>query len=279
MSGIYGYVNTVARKLRAGLSSGACETFAVIANWPNRARPVPAYFKVSTPDVQQKLILNELLANRIAVLRNLPVPEACPCACRKEFLRDKGAGNCLTGRDDSPFIAGIATLDANPHHVKQGVFPGPKLEHELLKWRHCAELSVFDELLWNVDRTYQNLLRIGSGDYVIIDHDRVLGGANWTPESLVEMMKQPSNANQLADLIVRSQDQVTLYRMLKIAEEYAKKFQIPEALANTLAIQARIDHALARLIIDLLNHRIKNLPALLASYVRKQQLELLHQDE
>jgi hypothetical protein len=275
---IYGFVNVVTRKLRAGFSSGACETFAVIMKWPNRERPVPAFFKTVELGIHQKLMVNEILANKIAHLRNLPIVDTCPCACRREFLLSNGASGCLIGRESTPFVSGIASLDPNPHHVKQRLFPGPKLNDELLRWRHCQEVAVFDELICNPDRTIFNLLRIGPGEFLIIDHDQALGGTDWTPELLISRLTKPLNANHLADLIISSQDQVGTYRLMKIAEEYVK-FQLPRSLADTLAIECQIEHDLAALIVDLLNQRMKMLPGFLQKYVTQRQLELRQFDE
>lgn len=276
---MYGLVNVITRKLRDGYSSGACETFAVIMKWPNRERPVPAYFKMADLGIHQKLMVNELLANKIARLRGLPVVDTCPCACRREFLLSNGATKCLIGRESTQFVAGIASLDPNPHHVKQRLFPGPKLNNEILKWRHCQEVAVFDELICNSDRTIDNLLRNGPNEFLIIDHDQALGGTDWTPESLVSRLTKPLNANCLADLIISSQDQVGTHRMLKISEDYAQKFRLPRSLVDALAIECRIEHDLARLVVDLLNQRMKMLPGFFQGYVLQQQLQLRQSDE
>ena len=280
MLNTYGFVNTVVRKLKAGSSSGTCETFRVVMDWPNRSRPVPAFLKLTDPPMQQKLMVNELLGNRIAKLRNLPVADTCPCACREEFLRVKGATKCIIGRDDSPFISGIASLDANPHQLKQYIFHGPKFADELLKWRHCAEVAVYDELMCNGDRTSHNLLRTGPHEFLLIDHDQVLGGTGWTRESLAITLRKPASSNHLADLIINeSQDEVTCRRIMKISQEYAENFVIPRNLSKQLAAECRIPADTTDFIIDLLNQRMKLLPEIMSVYIRKNQLALRQQGD
>lgn len=278
MSSIYGYVNSVSRKLNASHSSGSHETFAVLMNWPNRSRPVSAYFKTTAVDEQRQLILNEVLANRVALLRNLPVAETCPCACRKEFLRARGASAVIAGDDRDLIISGIASLDANPHHLRQRIFP-PRLTEELVKWKYCAEVAVFDELLLNVDRTAQNLVRVAPHEFVIIDHDRVFGGTGWTIDSLRSKLERPTNANHLADLIIGAQDQIGVRRMFRIAHEYADDFRIPSTLADSLARESRTDRGVILQLISFINRRAKKLPQILSTYLRHQQLELRQIDD
>lgn len=275
----YGYVNSVARKLRAGSSAGTCETFSVFMNWPNRARPVPAFLKLIDPTLQQKLIVNELLGNRVALLRRLPVADTCPCACKEDFLRAKGAHRCIVGRDGSPFVRGVASLDANPHHPKQYIFNRERFADELLRWRHASEVAVFDELMCNGDRTHDNLLRIGQHEFLLIDHDQVLGGTGWTRESLPITLGKPTGSNHLADHIIQSQDEIACRRMMKISEEYAKNFVIPRELSKTLAIECRVPADLVEFTIELLNQRMKLLPEIIVGYMRMNQLDLRQRDD
>lgn len=276
----YGYVNTIIRKLRAGSSSGACETFSVVMDWPNRSRPVPAFLKLIDPTMQQKLIVNELLGNRIAMLRNLPVADTCPCACKEEYLRAKGAQKCIVGRDDSPFISGVASLDANPHQPKQYIFLNPeKYANEILRWRYVAEAAVFDELMCNRDRTRDNLLRTGPREFLLIDHDQVLGGTEWTRESLPIILSKATGSNHLADLIIQFQDEIACRRMMKVSQEYANNFIIPREHSKMLARECRIPIDLIEFIIDLLNQRMKLLPEIIAGYMRMNQLDLRQRDD
>jgi hypothetical protein len=260
-----GYVQSVTRKLTYDSSGGSGETFAVLARLPGQARASPAYFKVSPEGVRPTFVANELLANKVALLRGLPVPETTVCVCRLDQLVCKGATLRLNGSNDPEYIRGVASLDNVPHHLKQR-HSDP---NELMLWPYISESAVFDELMLNVDRTRDNLLRLGPRNYLLIDHEKILGGPDWTIESLGARIRMASRQNHIADFIVSNHNDITIRKMINIASEYAKDFQIPGQIAFEVSEMTGLTRSILIQVIELLNARAKLLPSLISHYLRQ----------
>lgn len=48
------------------------------------------------------------------------------------------------------------------------------LRNDLRKWPDAAKAMAFDEIITNLDRNLRNLLRVGAGQYALIDHGRLV---------------------------------------------------------------------------------------------------------
>lgn len=268
-----GYITQVHRKLRPGLSAGHCDTFVATARLKGAGRTLPVYYKVFSLARSDKGIFNELFGYYLAKACGLPVPEfTFLCACPRTKLL--GPLRCLQDRSPGdPYVAGIASLDANPHHVKQIVGDGPLLQADLLNWRHIATVAVFDELLCNIDRTRFNLIRIGEHEYAIIDHELILGGTSWTAEGLEVMLLNPSPANHLAELIASADDELVKRRMILTANDLISRVQlIPDIIEQDLESLCHLPSGTVDNLMRLLRVRINMIPDFLLEKLRVGQL-------
>jgi len=150
-----------------------------------------------------------------------------------------------------------------------------KFEVELLNWRHLAQVAVYDELIFNTDRTSFNLVRINKYDYVIIDHENILGGVNWDLEQLEKMLLQPSQTNHLASLITSVDNQFVVKRMVKIAQEYINRTYFTKDIFDIdfdIESFCHLDKGVTEHILYLLEKRIKLLPELIYHHIHAGQM-------
>jgi hypothetical protein len=250
-------------------------------SWPNRTRPVPAHFKAPNVSVEKQLILHELLGSRVGQLLKLPVAETCPTKCQPTLLASSGAKICLANRPEASLVVGVASLDVNPHQIRQVIFPGPRVCDDLLHWRHCAEIAVFDELMCNGDRNLTNFARVAQHEFYVFDHDEILGGVGWTLGSLRQRLLRavPVGKNLVADLIARSQNQVCEHKVMKVAANYAEQFRVPEAMSSILAAESGVEEDVISELIRMLNVRVKCLPDLVSTHIRHVQLQIRQMGE
>lgn len=74
------------------------------------------------------------------------------------------------------------------------------IREELERSKQVPAIVAFDDWVANVDRNVGNLLRLGKGDYVLIDHGQILGGRYWGCRTLQDVdRKFPNILRQLLD--------------------------------------------------------------------------------
>lgn len=64
---------------------------------------------------------------------------------------------------------------------------------ELLASGETPHVVAFDDWIANTDRNLGNLLRLGKGRYLLIDHGHALGGPAWMPTSLLRATREFAN--------------------------------------------------------------------------------------
>lgn len=252
--------------------------YRALASWPGAKNHLPVFFKIFDPRLQNKAFFNELLCNRLAKAVGLPVPDDVRlCACKKALMI--GPRRFMDNRDpDSEWIAGVASVDADPKGVIQLIRSGPDrlLEAELHRWRHLAKVAVFDELILNVDRNRNNLHRIGKGQFILIDHVDAFGGPDWKLEDLEKRLKKPSAKNDVANFIAESSNEDTKAQMLIIADHFARNLEITGGFLDIdfLAFDRlyQLEDGTTQSIVDLLNRRRAILPEMLFYHLKAGQL-------
>lgn len=106
----------------------------------------------------------------------------------------------------------------------------PSLAHkELEGWNGFPKLVAFDAWISNVDRHIGNLLYVGPGQLMPIDHSDVLTGPQWTIDNLVSM-EDGWTINKLIDLVWPWQQLPKNLKSAMIAS--AEKFEIAYAKAR-----------------------------------------------
>ncbi len=253
--------------------------FRALARLPEYEDYVPVYFKVFDPKFQRKAFFNEILGHRAAQLVGLPTPaDVKVCACRRDLVPSPSRALDVRSADDSPYLAGLASVDANPRGLIQIVGQGfsPRLRAELQAWPHLAEVAVLDELLLNVDRNYKNLHRVAAGDFVLIDHEKILGGVEWQLKTFREQITATSSANHIAGFIAEDTSAETQNYMMQVGINYARRLEFNE---QSLGIECAQLDSLCHLkpgttseIIDLLDTRRSKLPELLFHHLKMAQL-------
>lgn len=73
-----------------------------------------------------------------------------------------------------------------------------KVRNEILASGQSPSIIAFDDLIANIDRNIGNLLRASKGQYILIDHGRVLGRVDWVAEDLDP---SKSSINQIHELL------------------------------------------------------------------------------
>lgn len=95
-------------------------------------------------------------------------------------------------RDTWPAFCTQAIQSPTPWHHYGGSL-SEALIQDLRNWPDAAKTMAFDEIIANLDRNLRNLLRIGPGQYALIDHGRlVTTDGHWTAGDLDPAL-QPVN--------------------------------------------------------------------------------------
>jgi hypothetical protein len=257
-------------------SSRTSEVYTALAAVPRAKQHLPVYYKIFLPHLQSTAIFNELFCYRLFGALDMPVPnDVSMMPCKKNQII--GPSRCLENRDpDSDWMAGVASVNLNPRRVVQLSLPTKLIVPELLAWPYLAKTAVIDELVVNVDRNRGNLHRLGKNQFVLIDHEKALGGPGWTLETLRVTLNNPSTHNDVANFVAECGDQDLRTRMLDAASDYATRLKITEdliqigfdALDKTCGLQAGTTEEVVRL----LNIRCKRLPQFMFHHVRLGQL-------
>lgn len=270
-----GIITNIERKLTPGKSSGRRDTFVATAYRPNIENQIPVYFKLFDKLDTDRGIFNEIVGFHVARLCGLPVSrDTFVSICDRTKI--KGPARCLQGRDASEtHIRGVASIDSNPHKIKQLFDDFSVYETELLNWKQLAQVAVYDELMLNTDRTAYNLVRTNKNEYVIIDYEHVFGGAGWNIELLEAQLTQPLNQNHLASLVTSGSNEFVSRRMMSVANEYISRIKLTKDILDfeyDLESFCHLDKGTMEHIFYLLNKRIKMLPELIHYHIQHGQL-------
>lgn len=93
------------------------------------------------------------------------------------------------------------------------------LQQELLQWPDLLRCLVVHEVLHNSDGNLQGFLRLGPARYASLDGGNIMGGMQWTPESLACLQYV---SNKLMYLAFRNRpSQQTLEQMIKCGEDFS----------------------------------------------------------
>lgn len=270
-----GIITGVERKLRPGKSSGRRDTFVATAHRLNVENQIPVYFKLFDKQDTDKGIFNEVIGFHVARLCGLPTSrDTFVSICNRNKVI--GPARCLQDRDASEkYIRGVASIDSNPHKIKQLFDDMSIFETELLNWKQLAQVAVYDELMLNVDRTAYNMVRVNKNEYVIIDYEHVFGGVNWNIELLETQLTQPLNQNHLASLVTSSGNEFVSKRMMRVANEYISRIKLTKDILDfeyDLESFCHLDKGTIEHIFYLLTKRIEMLPELIHTHIQYGQL-------
>lgn len=191
-------------KIRIGSESVHCFVKPI----PDTIRDVPG-----GPVYESAEILSEALGYTMAKLVDLPVaknagvieltPEQMPERVR-QILK-----NMSTKGEQKTYLAWFSEDTTYPNLYQKHAEGFPKFLEERRAKRLAVALSKnksipgilsFDSWLQNSDRHLANLLWATGGKYVLIDHGRIFGWADWKPSSLIYRQDPP---NRLMDIIDR----------------------------------------------------------------------------
>lgn len=239
------------------------------------SREIPVYFKVFNKQDTDKGLFNEILGFHLARFCGLPVPRNTFISiCKRKNII--GPAKCLQGRDPAEeYICGISSVDSNVHKITQIYEDNKRFENELINWPKIAQVAVFDELVFNVDRTANNLIRVAKNDFILIDHEHVLGGTGWEYSKLDSLLTQPSPNNHLASLIATIDNEFITKKMLSIAQDHICKVNLTKDvidLSLNLESFCHLDKGTIGYIFELLNKRKKRLPELIYHHIQSEQM-------
>ena len=136
-------------------------------------------------DLDQRELVNELLASVLAAQLGLPVPEAYIGIVLNTDLNVTKAPTMVGGER----MVFVSTDVMSPNLTQQIQNVGSGLGTDLLfdnviKWSELGKLYAFDTWIANIDRHAGNLLIGGKSKYWLIDHGRSFTGPNWSGPSL-----------------------------------------------------------------------------------------------
>ena len=269
----------VSRRPSSVANSNISELFHALARLPDYKNNVPVYFKIYDPEIERKAFFNEIIGYQTARLFGLPVPgDVRVCACRHDLVPAHSHARSLRSSEEAPYLPGLASVDANPKGVIQisGQGVSPILLNELRSWKFLTKVAALDELLLNVDRHYKNLHRIGAHKFILIDHERILDGYQWTTEVLTEKMNRASTANHIASFVTEATDAETQNRMIQMGVDYAQSLEITEQSLNIECAQldsfCQLKPGTTKYVLELINARLDKLAEFLFYHVKAGQL-------
>lgn len=189
---------------------------------------VAAFAKIYPPnDYGQKGMANEILGYLVAHACDLPrSPFAFVAGIPLEKL-PPGGPPWVKELVDAALSQGkislrypafcTAPIDGVSALVSLGERDSELLRQDVLKWRDLPRALAFDDGIANVDRHFNNLLRLGRQRYALIDHGRLVAAlGNWETDDL---------------------DAYALYTHRLLALLYAEGV-IPEAVASAALLEA-----------------------------------------
>jgi hypothetical protein len=163
-----------------------------------RRGAVTAYAKLYPPsDSGSKGLANEIAGYLIAEACDLPrapfafvaaIPlEKLPVDSAPEWIVERVRRLQSQGKSSVlyPAFCAAPVDGAISAQVALGQRPSELLRKDILEWRDLARVLAFDDGIANVDRHFNNLLRVGRQRYVAIDHGcLVVSRGGWTADEL-----------------------------------------------------------------------------------------------
>ena len=269
----------VRRRPSSVATSNVSEVFHALARLPDYTNNVPVYFKIYDPEIERKAFFNEIIGYQTARLFGLPVPgDVRVCACRYHLVPAHSHARSLRSTKESHYLPGLASVDANPKGAIQisGQGVSPILLNELRSWKFLTKVAALDELLLNVDRHYKNLHRIGENKFILIDHERILAGYEWTVDTLAENMNRSSTANHIAAFVAEATDAETQNQMVQMGVDYARDLEITERSLNIECAQldsfCQLKPGTTKYVLELMNSRLDRLAEFLFYHLKAGQL-------
>ena len=157
---------------------------------------VAAFAKIYPPnDYGQKGMANEILGYLVAHACDLPrapfafvagVPLEKLPAGGPPWVKELVDAALSSGKASLPYPAFCtASIEGISALVSLGERDSELLRQDVLKWRDLPRALAFDDGIANVDRHFNNLLRLGRQRYVLIDHGRLVAAlGNWKTDDL-----------------------------------------------------------------------------------------------
>ena len=179
----------------------------------------------------------------------------------------------MAPNQDSEFVLGVASVDGALKEVKQNLSTSEMVVADVMSWPDIARVAVFDELLGNVDRHYENLVRRGPRDYIPIDNERIVFGEPFFSTGLASLKERRCDPNILANTITEGTDQLMRQRMLHIARHYVMTtLLVPPPAFEMLEQRCLAPTGITNRLIEALNERRAKLPALMQWHFQRGDL-------
>jgi hypothetical protein len=186
---------------------GVEATCVVMLSHPDYTGPRPFYAKFyNDKNNRSRGLANEAAAYILANRFGLQQP---PKACIARIPLDKLDLNSLPKTHDwlkktakvrngyHAFCTEAINAKTPFHHYGKDAFEAMK--DDIVRWPDLAKTMAFDDIIANVDRHLNNLIRIGPSTYAVIDHGRLVAhDGNWTATHLIDTQ---SYTNRLLDIL------------------------------------------------------------------------------
>jgi hypothetical protein len=231
---------------------------------PGGQRREQVFVKIFPTQFRRQLVFNEVIAYHMAVQLELPSLATFPCACRASLVGEQ---------TESKYVLGVATVDGKPKRFKQVGSASLVKWEDVMNWPYVAHVAVFDELLGNVDRHIENLIRYGERDYFPIDHERIFFAEERIDGDLDDLCSRRCEPNALAGTIAEATDQVMRQRMLHVAQRYVMEHMLfAPGISHSLESLCGLPNGTTDKLVDMLNKRRVILPTLMQWHLQKGDL-------
>lgn len=186
---------------------GVEATCVVMLTHPDYGSPRPFYAKFyNNRNNRSRGLANEAAAYILANRFGLQQP---PRACIASLPLDKLGMNDLPRHHNwlkktaelrncyHAFCTEAVNAKTPAHHYGKDAIAAMK--EDILRWPDLAKSMAFDDIIANVDRHLNNLIRIGPSTYAVIDHGRLVANdGNWTTTHLIDTQHY---TNRLVDIL------------------------------------------------------------------------------
>ncbi|MDG2517205.1 hypothetical protein [Lysobacter soli] len=177
-------------------------THKALVRFHDAPKAVDAYVKVYCVDQAPRGLVNELIGYVLAKHDGLSVPyRAAVLLLEDHQLSAMPAGlNPLRTMDSHIVAWAVQSLGGKSPYQVYNYSRGScaalaAVRKDFQKWKDLPAAASLDAWLLNEDRNLQNLVRLGTGNYALIDHGRVCTGNGWSVP--LERAKMP-HKNKLA---------------------------------------------------------------------------------
>lgn len=187
--------------------SGVNETYLGHIDSANQRHK--AYIKV----LNEKQLVNELLANTLGRLLSLPIPRGFLLRVKPSDLPES---TLLKGLDEEVLVFGSQALKY-PSLARRYKSDSVEVSRWLkANFKILDETIIFDDFVANIDRNPGNLLVGGGGEVWLIDHGHSFTGPNWNAQNLVANEKY---TNLMANAFINT---MTLPERIKLKDKASK---------------------------------------------------------